>query len=544
MRLNDVVTFFFILIFSASVFAAEKNLPLPAEQAFTLSISIKNPKEIIAEWHIAPGYYLYRDRIYFTFQPNVASDIRFPQGDLQYSADRGRYEVYSGNVMIPIFLNTKATSVQLSVNYQGCSSDKFCYPPMKRNITLNLQNQSTQLMNHQPSSPAFSWRSLLTDQNGVQALLNAQNVAVLLFVFLVLGLFLAFTPCVLPMVPILASIIIGQEKINTTKAFFLSLSYVLGMAITYALAGVAAAVVGSTIQVWLQKPIFILAGSGLFVLLALSLFGFYNLRLPHSVHNKITHWSNQYTGGTYVGVFFMGVLSTLIVSPCVTAPLVGILLYMGQTGDALFGASALFMMGVGMGIPLMVVGLSAGKYLPKSGYWMDVIKKMFGLMMLLVAVWMLSRVTAITTKLQPFIPFNVSSTSIMDNQFVVVHDAKEMWKQLSLAKMARKPVIIDFYADWCESCVVMDKNVFSKTDVKQLLGHFILLRADLSDNTVDDEALLKNFNVIAPPTVLFFNQQGEEIFSHRIVGEVDKQEFLTRIHKFITADYCDKKITC
>lgn len=583
-----------IASFSATVFAADKKiLPLPSEEAFGFSIAIQNPQEVQVNWHISPGNYLYRDRFHFSFEPKTQADIHFPTPEIRQDADRGRYEAYSGDLSIPIVLHTDAKQVQMNVTYQGCSSAGVCYPPITKNVTLNLQDQSTLQMINVSSvkQPDTSWRALLTNQNGVRDLLNTQHFGIMLLIFAGLGLLLAFTPCVLPMVPILTSIILGQGKTpSTKKAFFLSSSYVLGMAMTYALAGLIAASLGSSIQVWLQKPMFIMAGSAIFIFLALSLFGLYDLRMPRRMHNKVIHWSNKHEGGTYIGVFFMGVLSTLIVSPCVTAPLVGVLIYMGQTGDMVLGASALFTMGIGMGIPLMLIGISAGRFLPKSGQWMEAVKKLFGIIMLGMAIWMLSRIaTPVITnillgllllsiaiffaiylprhlgwyKLNRSLGFAVGLAGLLfiansvitqpfsflriptqiANQFIIVHSVNDLNKQLLIAQTARKPVLLDFYADWCESCIVMDKNVFSKPEVMHLLNNFVLLRADLSENTSNDEILLKNFNVIAPPTVLFFNQVGHEEDTHRIVGEVNKQEFLTRLTTFITTN-CDKNLRC
>ncbi len=574
----------FFLMMSVAVYASEKKLPLPAEQAFALSVTINNPQQVKVKWQIEPGYYLYRQKIHFIFTPAINANIHYPQAEIKTDQERGSYEVYTGNLIIPISLANTQHTVEMQIDYQGCSSGGFCYPPMQKSMRLDLQKNTLTDLSHSSAS----LHALLTDQNGVLTLLSSQHLAVQWLVFAFLGLLLAFTPCVLPMIPILTGIIVDQENMtNTRKAFLLSASYVLGMALTYALAGVLAASLGSSIQVWLQKPIFIYFAAILFVLLALSLLGLYDIHMPRRWHNKVVHWSNRHEGGTHVGVFFMGALSTLIVSPCVTAPLIGVLIFIGQTGNVMLGASALFAMGIGMGIPLLVIGTSAGKWLPRSGHWMEAIKKIFGILLLAMAIWLLSRIVAsITTSallallcvgVAYFFAFYLSrvigwrkcnyslallsvimALSLMANglhtfalnnstksasSFIIVHNVTELNKQLLLAQAAHRPVLLDFYADWCESCVVMDRKVFSLTDVRQRLRQFILLRADLSANTADDETLLKNFNVIAPPTVLLFNRDGYEINSHRIIGEVDRQEFLMRLNTFFTAD-CDKKTTC
>ena len=303
--------------------------------------------------------------------------------------------------------------------------------------------------------------------------------------------------------------------------------------------------------------------------------------------------SRKQQSGTYVGVFIMGMVSTLIVSPCVTAPLVGVLMYIGQTGDIILGASALFAMGIGMGIPLLIIGMSARRALPKSGPWMDLVKKFFGLIMFGMAIWIFSRISSMTVKFEAvavlllgaglfigvmlpryigwrklnrgigfaagmagvllmvsvaIMPKSNGTGNLADSlntghSFIVVHNLAELNQQLMLAQTEHKPAILDFYADWCESCVLMDKNVFSMPDVKHALDNFILLRADLSENNEADDVMLKNFAVVAPPTVIFFNNVGKEVNSRRIIGELNAQEFVGRINTFMSAS-CDKKIQC
>ncbi len=369
---------------ATSSFAITKKLPLPPEQAFALSVAVNSSNEVTAKWNIAPGYYLYRQRLHIALIPNTGAEIVFPQGQMKSDSDHRRYEVYKGTLTIPILLQSEVSSLQLSIDYQGCSENGFCYPPTHKDISLTLTgrggSQET-LLPHKTSLP-----TLLTDQNGVRNLFGAEHLSTILLIFLGLGLLLAFTPCILPMVPILTSIIVGhKETVSIKKAFLLSLAYVLGSSITYAIAGVIAASMGNSLQAWLQQTWIIVAVSGLFVLLALSLLGFYEVRLPSRLQNRLTLFSSKQKGGTYLGVFTMGMISALIVSPCVTAPLVGVLMYIAQTGDVILGGSALFAMGIGMGIPLLLIGISAGKLLPKSGPWMEAMKKIFGALMLAMA---------------------------------------------------------------------------------------------------------------------------------------------------------------
>lgn len=575
---------FSLIILTANSFAVINKRPLGAEQAFKVSARI-NQRNIITTWEIAPGYYLYRERFNFSFKPPIPFEIQYPRGKFKEEPDGKKVEMYSGKTIIPLVIGeTSPALLSFSIDYQGCSKQGFCYPPMQKNFMVDFKAGTISYPALKPPPENAPLKDLLKNQQGVKELLEAHQPIYILFLFLGMGILLAFTPCVLPMIPILTGIIVGQKgHVTIRRSFLLSSSYVLGNALTYALAGVLAAAMGNSLQVWLQQSWIIVLTGGLFVLLAFSLFGFYDLRLPKRVHNHLTVLSNRQKGGTYVGVFIMGILSSLIVSPCVTAPLVGVLLYIGQTGNLFFGGAALFMMGLGMGLPLIVIGITAGKWLPKRGSWMEAVKKFFGLIMLGMAVWLLSRVVpkAVTylawltlllifaylignylpllMKKKRFIhrplgvliglglgviilgaigvenPINWITTdpqliSGTVRPFIVVRNLADLKKQLQAAHEASKPVILDFYADWCESCVAMDRNVFSKTNVQHELASYVLLRADLSANTAMDEALLRQFDVIAPPTILFFDRDGREINSQRIVGEVNANEFLTHIN--------------
>lgn len=574
MRLK-ITKFFLILpllcawLLSSASLAGGSATPLPAEQAFVFSATVLNSTRAVVEWRIAPGYYLYAKRIHLAFNPDAKANFQMPQGDLKYDAVQGRLEIFSNNLTIPIQTEHADKSLQVRIDYQGCSQDGFCYPPMQKNITVDFKNLSVKEAGANSSST--SWLSLLTDQEGVSALLSSWHLSGILLLFFGLGLLLAFTPCCLPMVPILTGLIVGQRQpLNTKRAFTLSLIYVLGSAITYACAGILAAVVGSSLQIWLQKPFIIVLVSLFFMVLAASLFGLFEIRLPNRLQNKLIQFSNKQQGGSFVGVFVMGIISTLIISPCVSAPLVGVLLYISQTGDMLLGGSALFVMGFGMGIPLLLIGSSAGKWLPKTGIWMEVVKELAGFMLLAMGAWLLSRVVDekimvgiwclllmgfayfISIALQRFNQFKtvnraiglivavisvsaVVSTSFSVNEkkaevaFTIVHDLASLNQALAQAQAKQKPVLLDFYADWCESCVVMDKQVFSRTQVKQALKDYVLLRADLTAYNANDQAIMKQFNIIAPPSVVFFAGLGNELKENRIVGEVNADEFLARL---------------
>lgn len=586
MKFTKIILSFLLGCFvfiSTSSMAASRHAPISPEKAFTFQAKAISSNEIQAQWKIAPGHFLYFKKIHISGKPDVEAKLPAAEHKVLHDED---FEIYTGTLTVPVSVKSDAQSVKLNVEYQGCSFDGVCYPPVHKNVTLKLPaGQPTATATPAESTAVATTtntmyakiHALLTNQNAIQELLQQQSIFVLLLVFAGLGLFLAFTPCILPMIPILTSIIVGQkETASTQKALILSLVYVVGSALTYAVAGVIAASMGHSLQVWFEKPWIIAATSGLFVLLSLSLFGFYELQLPQGIQNRLNNFSNKQQGGSYAGVFLMGVMSALIVSPCVTAPLVGVLMYIAQTGDRVLGGSALFAMGMGMGVPLVLAGMSAGKWLPKRGAWMEAVKNIFGILMLAMAVWMLSRAvpTMVTTVLWSVLLLGVAvffsvqlpkligrhvlnrvigasvgvaavmlmvtsigAPGLMNTPhskgaataFVLIHNVAELNKQLADAQATHHPVILDFYADWCESCVSMDKHVFEANDVRNKLNNYVLLRADLTNNDETLEALLKVYGVIAPPTVIFFDQQGHEMNSHRIVGEVDAQEFMTRV---------------
>lgn len=486
-----LVLLFFI---STCIYANDSVRPLPAQEAFALSAQLDESNSLILKWIIAPGYYLYSDKL------NISS----PQGAMGIMPEF-KEKTLSGVFQAPVFIKDPNKTQILAIHYQGCASKGFCYPPMTRYLTVNLKEMQgpldlTDSISNHPQ------------HNGVGKLFQ-HSFFVTLLIFLGLGLLLAFTPCVLPMVPILSAIIIGQgRQISTLKAFFLSLAYVLGMASAYAIAGIITALFGSNLQVIFQKPMVIGVFGVFLLLLALSMFGLYELRLPHSWSRRLTRWSHRHQGETYGGLFVMGALSILIVSPCVTAPLVGVLAYIANTGNVILGGSALLVLGLGMGIPLLLVGVSAGKLLPKTGHWMNTIKKLLGIMILVLAAWTVT----------PIIP----GMTVQHSSFAVVKTMSELDKQLAFAKANKKQVILDFYADWCKSCVIMEHEVFNKIEIQNALNQFVLLRVDVTKNSAADQEILQHFHVIAPPTILFFDVAGNEITQHQIVGEVNAKQFL------------------
>jgi len=579
---TSILTFFLIF----SICYADSVSPLPADKAFALSAYLDQDSQLILEWNIAPGYYLYRNQL----KLGGVGKVQLPTGQLKHDMLHGNYQAYMGVLKIPVTsIITKRGVLHLNIDYQGCSSAGSCYTPIKKVLKIKVSSLThPQNLNQYVESVGENVKKTAESSNDdILKFFDGRHLLFILFSFLGLGLLLAFTPCVLPMVPILSGIIVGQgKKQNKKKSFFLSLAYVSGMAMTYAIAGVVIALIGSSIQAELQKPWVIVLFSGVFVLLALSLFGFFELQLPARFQRQVTELSNKQRGGHYIGVFLMGCLSTLIVSPCVSAPLVGVLAYIGQTGDVVLGALALLALGIGMGIPLLLIGISADKILPTVGPWMTLVERIFGFVMLGLAIWMLSRmipgpislalwatlfvvsaiylaVFSVPLRIQwftkgvavaalvygiilmvgalegnddifyPWAEFKTSAQ--MDSAksvFKVIHSMDELEQEWARAKSIKQPVLLDFYADWCNSCVIMDRTVFSKEDVQAALENkIIVLRVDLTKNDAFDRAIQKRFHVVGPPTIIFFNSQGQELTSLRIVGEVNAKKLLMQLEK-------------
>lgn len=527
-KINLPFIFFFLsmmcLLWCRGTFAE----PLSADQAFSFSLRKEAASQLFAEWQIAPGYYLYAKRVRITTDPVVPMHIQLPEGEWHENTEHQREHVYANVLRVPILFEVDSSQavLKVQVQYQGCSREGFCYPPVQKSILLDTKTLMP--LDTQVVSGSFSGlMTLANSQYQLSEFLQEKSMLMTLLLFMGLGLLLAFTPCVLPMIPILASIIVGeQHKINTHKAFFLSLAYVLGMALTYAAAGVLAAFMGYSLQLALHTTWVMIFMSTVLALLALSLFDIYVLPFSKRLQQKVTIFNAMQSSGRYSGAFMMGLISTLIISPCVTAPLIGVLLFIAATGNVWMGAATLFAMGIGMGIPLLLVGTSVGKWLPKSGAWMKGIKIIFGLLLFAMSLGFLSRAVSLQGGLPTF-----NQAMRMQDRFILVRNLDEVNHQLHLAKLSAQPVILDFYADWCESCIEMDKTVFKAKAVEKALSSYRLLRVDLSQNSEADQALIKHFQVIAPPTVLFFNAKGHELIAERIAGIVDEKEFLARVIK-------------
>lgn len=567
---------------------------LDPDQAFMYFAEADAPDRIIAHWEIAEGYYLYRKQFSFSVRDAdgvILGDYRFPPGVFKTDENFGRSEVYYHQVAITLPVQRPAggpRTLTLEAHYQGCADAGLCYPPITKSTSLTLPTAGT--TRSPPTAGASSVSAperFVSEQDRLAQSLLSGNLGLTLLLFFGAGLLLAFTPCMFPMIPILSSLIVGQgPEVTTRRAFNLSLAYVLAMAVTYTAAGVLAGLFGANLQVVFQNPWVIGGFSALFVALALSMFGFYNLQLPAAWQTRLSELSNRQRSGSWMGASVMGVLSALIVGPCLAAPLAAALIVIGQSGNALLGGTALFAMSLGMGVPLLAVGTSAGKWLPKAAGWMNSVKAVFGVLLLALAVWMLDRiippqvtmalwgvllvVSAIymgafdrmeadsggwqrlwkgmglvtllyggvlivsaagggSNPLQPLRGLSLAGGPPGNEthalQFLPVKGTAGLEQALQKARADGKTALLDFYADWCVSCKEMERDTFSDPAVQKALQQSVLLRADVTANDEQDQALLKRFGIFGPPSILFFGPDGEERSRYRLVGFLGPEEF-------------------
>jgi thiol:disulfide interchange protein DsbD len=566
-------------------FGSKKNSFLPADQAFALEIQAVDKDTLIASFKVTPGYYLYRDKIGFSLAKGKAriTSIALPKGEEKDDPNFGVIEVYHNSFQAEIELEKVDAREPLVLNatYQGCSDQGLCYPPIEKQLSIDLMPALSAVPAPEKTVQAIAPAD--NDNTRIARLFKDGDFWLVIASFFGFGLLLALTPCVFPMIPILSGIIVGRgHKITHMHAFLLSLAYVLGMAITYAIAGVAAGYSGNLISSALQTPWVLGSFAALFVILSLSMFGFYELQLPSVLQSKLTDTSNKLHGGHLSGVFAMGALSAVIMGPCVAAPLAGALLYISQTHDAVLGGTALFFLALGMGVPLLLVGASAGVLLPKAGAWMDAVKRFFGVMMLAMAIWIISPVIPVPAHMLLWAALLVFSAIYLNALDPLPHNAHGMRKlgkgvgilallfgvayligalsgardilrplgnlgrgvaeapatlhfervkngaelDRRIAQANGKTVMLDFYADWCVACKEMDRFTFSDAAVQAKLGDTILLQADVTANNADDKALLQRFQLFGPPTTLFFDEQGRELSDHRVTGFQDAKTFL------------------
>ncbi len=495
--------------------SASKTFLMP-EEAFKINVSAATAQELAVEFTPAPGYYLYRDRIKVLGATEASvGHLAFPQAESKEDPSFGRVWVYHHPFAVDVSLPS-APPRELAITYQGCAEQGICYPPTTQHFVLaSLTGRYQPVAGGSPLESAPDINS--ANPNEFLSFLKGAKPLLVLTTFFGFGLLLAMTPCVFPMIPILSGIIAGQgTSITKSRAFGLSLTYVLGMALTYALAGILAGLSGTLLSNALQTPPVQVATALLFVVLSLSMFDVYQLQLPPALQNGLNNLSNRLPGGKYLGVGLMGVLSALVMGPCVAAPLAGGLLYIAQTHDLALGGAALFILALGMGVPLLVIGTSAGALLPRAGRWMVWVKRFFGVLLLGVALWMV-------------MPLLGSRIGTNGPHFERITSTVALDQALTKAVAEGRPVLLDFYADWCVSCVEMEKKVFPTPAVKSALEKGVLLRADVTQNTPEDKALLARFGMFGPPGTVFFGSDGREISDGRLVGYVSPQQFLDHL---------------
>jgi thiol:disulfide interchange protein DsbD len=570
----------------AAAAASDQPKFLDPDQAFKISASAAGPDTVRINWQIADGYYLYRSRIHVkTDSPVQLGALAMPEGEPHTDEFFGTQQVYHHalRATLPVARPGGAGNFNLAVDvtYQGCANAGLCYVPITRSIAVSLPPGSgsggTVASSAAAPAPAASSGAFVSAQDRLAALIRNGNLFVVIVTFFGSGLLLAFTPCVLPMVPILSGIIAGHgHNVTTSRAFLLSLSYVLGMACTYTVAGIAVAAAGSHVQALFQQTWVIVLFAALFVVLSLSMFGVYTLQMPAVIQTRLSQVSSRQTAGTFGGVAIMGALSALIVTTCVAAPLVATFVVIGQSGNMMRGAAALFALSLGMGAPLLVVGASQGKLLPKAGAWMDTIKHLFGVMMLCVAAWMLARVTPPGAVLLLWaipaavaagvlwrgarhireVPMLVRTVAVAAGAYALVlvigsrlgatdplapipsfagpHAAltfrtikstSDLDREVAQAHAHGQAVMLDFYADWCVSCKEMEKYTFTDPAVRATLKDVVRLRANVTANDTDDQALLKRFGIYGPPTIAFYGVDGHERAPYRVVGFMKAPEF-------------------
>jgi thioredoxin:protein disulfide reductase len=555
---------------------------LSADQAFRFDALAGGSDRVVLNWEIAEGYYLYRARI------KVASDSaaaqlgapQFPPGQFKTDEYFGRQEIYHHELRVTVPVARAAggaLALPLQVTYQGCADKGLCYPPITKTVSVSLSGGGAAGAGG-PAGPDDGVAG--TSEQSRFAQLLTGNFFLMVGGFYLAGLLLAFTPCVLPMVPILSGIIAGSgANVTTGRAFSLSLTYVLGMAVTYTAAGILGAAMGREVQSLFQQWWVLALFAAVFVAMALSMFGLYTVQMPVAIQTRLANLSNRQSAGTFGGAAIMGALSALIVTTCVGPALVAALLVIGETGQIARGGAALFAMSIGMGTPLLIVGASAGKLLPKAGAWMEFVKKVFGAMMLAVAAWMLARIVPdrialllwavpaltlawllwfeLTTRSgvrwalrvvglavglygvalaagsalggkDPLAPIPALAREQPELPFRNIRTVADLEREVHAASGEQRGVLLDFSADWCTSCKEMERYTFTDPGVQSALAHVSLLRADVTAGNADDQALLRYFGIIGPPTIAFYGTDGRERSQYRVVGYMKADAFAAR----------------
>jgi len=591
---------------STSLFSNDSDF-VDVDEAFKFDFQ-QSGNTLTIKFDIKEGYYLYRHQFKFSAINAKFTPVELPQGIEHEDEYFGIQQVYEQPLSFNINLEQASSDGIISVRYQGCAKKGLCYPPTTKKVDLikviahsannqqaivNALNKSADLKNNiRLADPQISKNAtpISSEQNRLADMLKQDNLWLTLVAFFVGGLLLSFTPCVFPMYPILTGIIVGQgENLTTKKAFMLSFFYVQGMAITYTILGIVVALAGAQFQAAFQHPVVLISLSILFVFLAMSMFGLFNLALPSSWQNRLNNLSNKQKGGSIAGVIIMGIISGLVASPCTTAPLTGALLYISQSGDVVLGASALYALSLGMGLPLLILGSSGGKLLPKAGNWMNIVKNVFGLLLLAVPILLLERIIpeiavqwlwAIlilasaayfyvanqnasssnnangfwygTRSLIIFIalffgahqayqlafPQQTTTTALtaskVNNEFIQVNSLTTLKQAVNDANTQGKSVMVDFYADWCVACKEFEKYTFNTPQVQLALSNTVLVQIDLTDTgSTDNVELMQHFKIFGLPSILFFNSQGKELTKNRVTGFMNADAFAKHINNIL-----------
>ncbi|OYY14047.1 MAG: protein-disulfide reductase [Polynucleobacter sp. 35-46-11] len=541
------------LFFVGSAFGAPEFLP--PEKAFQAEATwATNTNDIEVEIFPAKGYYIYQESLHFKMgsEPNKLGLVKasLPAGVEKYDETfQKKMQVYKQAFLLTLDKKTEiGKPLYFELELQGCAEAGICYPPMILKFLLAgpgvkaspipemLDGAGVSNTTKKELSLMDVWRER-DDVNAISRFLESTPTGYLFLAFFILGLALAFTPCVLPMLPILSSIVFGaqgKQSITKTRASLLAAAYVLGMACVYALAGVLMAALGGSVQRALQSPIALIGFALLLLALSGSLFGLYELRMPQSWQQKVDQLAGRHKGGSFAGAFVLGGISTLVASPCITAPLAGVLAFIAQTGSMSLGAGLLFVMALGMGLPLLFIAIEARILIPSTGIWMVWLQRTLGVLLVATAAWIAS----------PLIQTNGGEAGktmangqrqhqIGKASFAVIDSSAQLDQFLSQAKEQKKLVLLDFYADWCISCKEMEVNTFANPEVNQELQKFILLQADVTKNSPDNQALLKRFGLFGPPGILIFDLNSEELKDQRVIGYMPPQRFAERLKKVL-----------
>ncbi|MBH44611.1 MAG: cytochrome C biogenesis protein [Gammaproteobacteria bacterium] len=573
-----IISLFFVVFFhSEIIYSANKTLKnlesknefLHPDQAFIPSIELKNQNLIHISWDIEQGYYLYMGMFEFSTDNDdiQITKVVMPDGKKKQDEFFGDVDVYYNQTNAEIYISGKIDiPFTLIVTYQGCAEAGLCYPPVTKSFNISRRSDTGSFLKTGMAS---------SDQIGISESLKQKSIFTNIILFLLAGILLAFTPCVFPMIPILTGLIIGQgQNISVRKSFFLTLTYVLSMSITYAILGIIIALFGSNIQASIQSPYVITLFAILFTILALAMFKIINLQMPSFIQTKLSESSNNLTAGSFYGVALMGSLSALIVGPCVTAPLLGALLYVASTNDYILGGLALFSLGFGMGIPLLILGTSATNLLKKIGPYLEIVNKIFGLLFIVVAIWLLERILSIhhaayVWAVLPLLTLyvfrheimsyskNISriiATVLISYSFLLIYGAnlntnftpylsfiekkKEIYFQevsntidlKNKISSSKNITLVDLYADWCVACKELEKYTFRDQRVIIILNNLNLVKFDITNSNKDNADFLKKFNLFGPPALMFFSHDDgdiKEIKNLRTIGFIDAETFVS-----------------